>query len=198
MNPYSALADDSDEQAHRAAAANASLALERASRAAGLNLSALPSMSRTGQVDISSVSPQVASELATLIRRRAKSAFRAAAQLKAAFQSHDLEIPDPHVSNRQICLGDVTLETADRLACLLGAPPQRGSEGELAYWPHTQMLVARLSTAFRQATGGGFLDPEHHPACLRCNTEAHITLGAISPELARRMAGALRAAEGAA
>lgn len=125
-----------EECAAREAALDAAHDLERACQAAGLNLSALASMRRSGEVEIGSVSPQVASELAALIRRRAKPAFQAAVKLSAALQTHDLDMTEPHVHYRKIHLGEVALGTADRLACLLGFPSQLEPAADLLA-PHT-------------------------------------------------------------
>ncbi|WP_172387956.1 hypothetical protein [Streptomyces sp. MNP-20] len=174
----------------RRAAGSASLDLHHACAAAGLSLSALPSIERPGQVEIGLVSPETAVTLTRMIRRTIKDALRASERLRAVFLARGLDMSDPYVRQGQIVLGEISLTAADRLTGLLGGP-QPDPDTELSYWPEAQLLLARFCEAFKQATGGGFIDPEFHPDCLRCNAEALITLGSIPVVTARRLARAL-------
>ncbi|WJV48887.1 hypothetical protein [Streptomyces flavofungini] len=174
----------------RRAASTASLDLHNACTAAGLSLSALPSTERPGQVDIGWVAPETADELTRLIRRSIKQALRASERLRAAFHARALDIPDPYVRHGRIELGQLPLAAADRLTGLLGGPLP-DPDVELSYWPEAQLLIARLCKAFKQATRGGFLDPQFHPDCLHCNAEALLALGSIPVATARRLADAL-------
>ncbi|MGA4842128.1 hypothetical protein [Streptomyces sp. G45] len=193
VTPITSLTDRSGPGARpdaRRAASAAALDLHSACTAAGLNLSALPSMERPGQVDIGWVSPQTADELTRLIRRTIKQALRVSERLHAAFRTRGLDMPDPYVDHGRIELGAISLITADRLTGLLGGPVP-DPEVDLSYWPEAQLLTARLSKAFQRATGGGFLDPQFHPDCLHCNAEAQLALGSIPAVTARRLARAL-------
>lgn len=174
----------------RRAASAAALDLHRACDAAGLNLSALPSMERAGQVDIGRVSPETAAELARLVRDSIRRTLGTCERLRAAFRVHCLDIPEPYVHHGRIELGQISLTTADRLTALLGGPLP-DPDVELSYWPEAQLLVARLCKAFKHATEGGFLDPLFHPDCLHCNAEALLALGSIPAATARRLARAL-------
>ncbi|MEV0438422.1 hypothetical protein AB0I84_13910 [Streptomyces spectabilis] len=173
---------------HRAAAA-ASLDLHQACAAAGLNLSALPGVEQPGQVDIGSVSPETAAALTRMIRHSIKGAVQISERLRRALLAHALDMPEPYVYRGRIMLGEISLSTADRLTGLLGGP-QPDPDVELDYWPEAQLLLKRLSTAFKQSTGG-FLDPDFHPDCLHCNAEALIDLDSIPVMTARRLARAL-------
>lgn len=91
--------------------------------------------------------------------------------------------PDSH-------LGDVTVTTADRLASLLGAPA-RDVERNLEEWPEARQVMRRLGAAFRAATGGGFLDLYFHHDCIRCDSDAALTLGPIKLPEAQRLLSSL-------
>ncbi|MEI5100973.1 hypothetical protein RB200_23535 [Streptomyces sp. PmtG] len=136
------------------------------------------------------MSAETADELTRLLRRTIKHALRVCERLTAAFCACGLDMPEPYVYRGRIVLGEISLLAADRLTGLLGGP-QPDPEAELDYWPEGQLLVERLCTAFKQATGGGFLDPQFLPECLRCDTEALIKLGSIPVVTARRLAGVL-------
>ncbi|MEU2558452.1 hypothetical protein ABZ626_03755 [Streptomyces longispororuber] len=181
----------------RRAAATASFELHHACAAAGLNLSALPSMERPGQVDIGWVSPETAAELTRMIRRTVKEALRASERLRVVFRARGLDVAEPYVHHGRIVLGEISLTTADHLTRLLGGPLP-DPDVDLSYWPEAQLLVARLCKAFKRATNGGFLDPQFHPDCLRCDAEAVITMGSIPVVTARRLARALEHAPGSA
>ncbi|WP_172387336.1 hypothetical protein [Streptomyces sp. MNP-20] len=172
------------------AAATASLDLHQACAAAGLNLSALPGVEQPGQVDIGSVSPQTAVALTRMIRRTIREALRVSERLRAAICAHELDMPEPYVHRGQIVLGEIPLTTADHLVALLGGP-QPDPDVELAYWPEAQLLIKRLCQAFKQATRGGFLDPQFYPDCLRCHSDAVLACGSIPVVTARRLARAL-------
>ncbi|MFI8930591.1 hypothetical protein ACIG3E_23290 [Streptomyces sp. NPDC053474] len=172
------------------AAATASLDLHHACAAAGLNLSVLPGVEHPGQVDLGSVGPETAVALTRMIRRTIKDALRASERLRAAICTHELDMPEPYVHRGQIVLGEIPLTTADRLVGLLGGP-QPDPDVELSYWPEAQLLIKRLCQAFKQATHGGFLDPQFHPDCLRCQSDAALACGSIPVMTARRLARAL-------
>ncbi|MER6031866.1 hypothetical protein [Streptomyces sp. NPDC001851] len=171
----------------------ASNELNRAVRAAGLSISSMPDMDRPSEyVDLGAVAPETAVELARLIGKSMKRAFRTAEDLRTIFQAHQLNMPDPSVREGEIHLGDVPVETADHLARLLGAPLQPKSHLDFSEWPEAQKVLDRLSDAFNVATRGGFIDLTFHPDCLRCDEVAAISLGSIPVKTARRLVDALQ------
>ncbi|MCB5911058.1 hypothetical protein [Streptomyces pinistramenti] len=172
----------------------AALALDRELRAAGLSgirpvfddSGAAPyvRLNRTDAVD--------ATELARLIRKGMRGTYKVAAQLREAARAHGLDdFPNPSVHNARIHLGDLSIPTADRLACALGAPPQPVLE-EIPDWPEGQQLLDRLHSAFKKATGGGFMDMYFHPYCQRCDEDPVVSLGDLTVRTARRFVTALR------
>ncbi|WP_274558100.1 hypothetical protein [Streptomyces spiramyceticus] len=181
-------------QSRREQTGQAAIELDRALHAAGLKaLSPIPMGSeRPGYIGLNDIHANTALELARLIRKAMKSAFKTAEALRSAFRAHGLDMPDPAVYGGKIHLGDISLATADRLACVLGAPPQRDSPLDLTEWPEGQQVLDRLSSAFKAATRGGFLDLYFHPDCLRCNKEAEMTLGDLNVRTARRFVTALQ------
>ncbi|MEU4931052.1 hypothetical protein AB0G54_31885 [Streptomyces yokosukanensis] len=171
----------------------ASNELNRAARAAGLSISPMPEMDRpTEYVDLGKVAPETAAELARLIRSGMRRAYRTVDDLQVVCQAHGLAIPDLSVQEGKIDLGDVSVDAADRLACLLGAPPQPESRLDLNEWSEARKVMDRLSCAFKAATRGGFIDLYFHPDCLRCDTDAAISLGSIPVKTARRLVNALQ------
>ncbi|MFC8825326.1 hypothetical protein ACFT9I_08215 [Streptomyces sp. NPDC057137] len=110
--------------------------------------------------------------------------------LRAAMRGHDLDVPSLSVEQDRVDLGDITVTTADRLAHLLGAPAQ-GVERNLTEWPEAQQVMRRLGAAFKTATGGGFLDLYFHHDCIRCDSDAALTLGPISLPEAQRLLSSL-------
>lgn len=116
----------------------------------------------------------------------------AADALRTALSARRLEVPELTVAQRKIHLGDVSVSTADRLACLLGAPPQV-VERDLEEWPEVQRVMSRLGAAFGAATDGGFLDLYFHPDCVRCDRYAVLSLGSIDLPTALRLVTTLRA-----
>ncbi|MFJ5029521.1 hypothetical protein ACIQB5_15660 [Streptomyces sp. NPDC088560] len=152
----------------------------------------MPSMDGPREyVDLGRVSPETAAELARLIQRSMRRAYRTVDSLRAVFEARGLAVPGLAVWDGRIDLGDVSIETADRLACLLGAPPQPGSRMELSEWSEAHEVVDRLGDAFKTATRGGFLDLLFHPDCLRCDALAAVRLGSIPVKSARRLATAI-------
>ncbi|MEV0776703.1 hypothetical protein ACIBLA_37035 [Streptomyces sp. NPDC050433] len=112
------------------------------------------------------------------------------AALRTALREHGLDVPELTAEHGKIALGDITLTTADRLARLLGAPAQK-VERSLEEWPEAQQLMRRLGAAFKAATGGGFLDLYFHHDCVRCDSDAALTLSLIDLPEARRLLSSL-------
>ncbi|MFJ5952228.1 hypothetical protein [Streptomyces noursei] len=176
--------------------ADAVLALAQELDAAGLHgLSPTLDSSQLGfpHVRLNAINARTAVELARLLRKALRGPYKVAAQLRAAARAHGLhDFPDPTVYGVKIHLGEVSIATADRLACLLGAPPEPELElAETPDWPDSQHVSDRLHRAFKDATGGGFVDQYVHAYCQRCDGEPAIELGDLSVDTARRLVQAL-------
>ncbi|MGW3199230.1 hypothetical protein ACWDBD_32625 [Streptomyces sp. NPDC001118] len=146
----------------------------------------------TQYVELGKVTPETAVELARMIRTAMRRAYRTVNDLAAVFEAHGLDIPDLSLEDGAIKLGDVSVETADRLACLLGAPPQQESSLDLNEWTEAHKVMDRLFLASKTITRRGFVDVQFHPDCLRCNSDAAIGLGSITVKTAKRLATALQ------
>ncbi|WP_261951650.1 hypothetical protein [Streptomyces nigrescens] len=174
--------------------ATAASALERELRAAGLSglRPALGGDDEEPHVTLNGIDAVTAAELARLLRKGMRRTYKIASDLHAALLSHGLEdFPTPYVHNASIHLGDVSVSTADRLALILGAPPQPDLP-DLPDWPEAQQVYERLNTAFVKATRGGFMDMHLHPYCQRCDHDPAITLGELKVRTARRLVTALQ------
>ncbi|MEU9777245.1 hypothetical protein [Streptomyces sp. NPDC047968] len=182
-------------EASRVEASEAARELDRVLSATGLPIGLSP-RDRTGEnplIQLPAISPAQAVELTRLLRRAMRRTYRAAEALLAAVRAHGLaDFPEPLVYRGRIRLGDVPVHTADRLACLLGAPPQPDL-AEIPDWPEGSQVMERLGVAFRQATKGRFMDTQFHPYCQRCEADPAITLGDIDVDTARRLTAALQA-----
>ncbi|MEV7085914.1 hypothetical protein AB0O07_08470 [Streptomyces sp. NPDC093085] len=171
-------------------ASHAEIELDNVLRAAGLRVSTkVPS--EGSLLMLSPFDAATAIELTRLIRQGMKRTYRIVEALRTLLGGHGLEAPGICVDRGKIRLGDVSVPTADRLACLLGAPPQ-DIRVDLTEWPEAQQVIDRLGSAFKTATGGGFLDPLFHPDCLRCDEIAAVELGSIDVRTARRLVAVLR------
>ncbi|WP_405613909.1 hypothetical protein [Streptomyces sp. NBC_01508] len=111
--------------------------------------------------------------------------------LRTALRERGLDVPGLTVEQGRIALGDITVTTADRLARLLGAPVRR-VERHLEEWPEARQVMRRLGAAFAAATGGGFLDLYFHHDCVRCDSDAALTLSPISLPEAQHLLSSLR------
>jgi hypothetical protein len=134
--------------------------------------------------------------LAELIHEGNRPLYKTEAKLRTAFTKHTLDVPDLFVSGGQFRLGTITVETADRLASLMGAP-QGDSVGDLDDWNEGQRISERLASAF-EVTTGQYHHIEYHPACTRHgdgNGDPAVELASISVRSARRIADALRKAK---
>lgn len=174
--------------------AQAASDLERELRAAGLMaLDPVPGgEDEQPYIGLRRIDAATAAELARLLRKGMRRTYRIASDLEAALRAHGLEdFPAPRVRNAEIQLGDVSVATADRLALILGAPPQPDLP-EIPDWPDAQQVYDRLDSAFKKATRGGFMDMHLHPYCQRCDQDPAITLGELKPGTARRLVSALQ------
>ncbi|AJC58579.1 hypothetical protein GZL_06006 [Streptomyces sp. 769] len=149
-------------------------------------------------VRLNGINTAAADELTQLLRKAMRGTYKVAAQLRAAVRAHGLDdFPEPTVYDSKIHLGDVSIATADKLACVLGAPPQ-AELAETPDWPEAQQVANRLDVAFKKATGGGFMDQYLHPYCRRCDCDPAIELGDLTKGTARRLVKALHEAHDAA
>lgn len=110
--------------------------------------------------------------------------------LRTVLRDHGVDLTGLSVEQDRISLGDIGVTTADRLARLLGAPVQPVVRN-LEEWPEARQVMRRLGAAFRAATGGGFLDLYFHHDCVRCDSDAALTLGPITPAQAQRLTSRL-------
>ncbi|HEY8985327.1 MAG TPA: hypothetical protein VIU15_37845 [Streptomyces sp.] len=165
--------------------------LSCAFRAGGLAIVPSPSKIRPGRgVDLGEVTLETALELAELIQQGLEQAHRTAEDLWGVFEAHGLEMPVPFVTDLKIHLGDVSLDTADHLAFLLGAP--RWSDPSLSDEARGRKTTDRLTAAFAGAVDGAGLDVHFHPGCRRCDEESAISLGPLSVQHAHRLAHVLQ------
>ncbi|MEV6565928.1 hypothetical protein [Streptomyces kronopolitis] len=136
-----------------------------------------------------------ATQLEHLVRKGMDENYLLADELRRAVLAHDLDgFPVPQVcGTTKIALGEISIHTADRLACILGAPP--GPElAETPDWPESNEVYDRLSAAFKAATDGGFMDMHLHSYCRRCDGDPAIELVAFTVDTARRFVKALQSA----
>ncbi|MEU3597153.1 hypothetical protein ABZ714_00220 [Streptomyces sp. NPDC006798] len=159
----------------------------------GLPLSVHPSPhDPASRVELGTVDADTVLQLTNLLRRGMKRAYETRDRLRRALAVHGLDAPDLGLADGEVVLGDLTVAAADRLAQLLGAPPRPPrSDRDLDDWPEAQKVVARLQGAFREATGGGFLDLLFLSDCLRCGGEPVVSTGPIPLKSARRLLNAL-------
>ncbi|QEU93367.1 hypothetical protein [Streptomyces kanamyceticus] len=180
----------------RQGTAQAASALDRELRAAGL-ASLQPVLDddrETPYVRLNRIDAVTAAELARLLHKGMRSAYKVVSDLRAAVRAHGLEdFPVPYVYCTKIHLGDIPVATADRLALLLGAPPQPGL-ADVPDWPEARQVFDRLNSAFAEATRGGFMDMYLHPYCQRCDGDPAISLGELQVRTARRLVTALQGA----
>ncbi|MFE9253464.1 hypothetical protein [Streptomyces sp. NPDC007088] len=92
-------------------------------------------------------------------------------------------------------LGEADVVTAARLGGLLGAPPL-GPGVNLGDWRTAHVVARRLTEAVRAVADGAFLDTFFHPDCVRCDSEAAVTLGGLDLPAAERLTAVLRGAAG--
>ncbi|WDN52475.1 hypothetical protein [Streptomyces clavuligerus] len=162
-------------------------------REAGLPLSVNPSTEDPARrVDLGTIDEDIVLQLTDLLRRSMKRAYETRDRMRRALAAHGLDAPDLGLADGEIVLGNLTVAAADRLAQLLGAPPRPPRpDRDLDDWPEAQKTVARLQGAFREATGGGFLDLLFLSDCLRCGGEPVVSTGPIPLKSARRLVSAL-------
>ncbi|WP_326615704.1 hypothetical protein OG863_00460 [Streptomyces decoyicus] len=134
-----------------------------------------------------------ATRLRNLVRRGMDGNYSLAEELRCAVLDHGLvNFPVPLVCGLdRIALGDISIHTADRLACILGAEP--GTElAEVPDWPESNAVYGRLTAAFKAATDGAFMDMHLHSYCRRCDEDPAIELMPITLDVARRFVKALQ------
>ncbi|MGP8301987.1 hypothetical protein ACTPOK_29520 [Streptomyces inhibens] len=144
-------------------------------------------------VKLHGIDAKQATRLEHLVRRGMDGNYSLADELRCAVLDHGLvDFPVPLVCGlERIALGEISIHTADRLACILGAPP--GPElDETPDWPEANAVYDRLNTAFKAATDGAFMDMHLHSYCRRCDGDPAIELVAIKLDAARRFVKALQ------
>ncbi|MFF2025233.1 hypothetical protein ACFVW2_25925 [Streptomyces sp. NPDC058171] len=160
-------------------------------REVGLPLPVSPSTEDPARrIELGTVDEDTVLQLTDLLRRGMKRTYETRDRLRRALTAHGLDAPDLGLEDGEIVLGNLPVAAAERLAQLLGAPP-RPVTTALDDWPEAQEVLTRLQKAFRDATGGGFLDLLFLSDCLRCGGEPVISTGPISVKTARRLVSAL-------
>lgn len=177
-------------------AAAAARMLRQALSGAGLSIQAELAVDGQGPyVRLDRASAASATELAELIGEGMHRARKTRKALEKAFLARGLTgfSRPPSVQNGLIVLGEVPAATADQLAVLLGAPPAPDDfvGEEVVEGPEAEALLDRLDTAFREATGGGFMDMSFLPYCPRCGGDPGVELGDLTVPTARRLVKAL-------
>ncbi|BDH10517.1 hypothetical protein [Streptomyces hygroscopicus] len=110
-----------------------------------------------------------------------------AAELRRAVLALALDgLPLPQACGTKIALGEVSIHTADRLACILGAPPGPELLDETPDWPESNAVFERLDAALRAANVGVFVGMWLHSYCRRCEGDPAIELGDIKVDIAHR------------
>lgn len=146
-------------------------------------------------IKLHGIDAEQATRLEHLVRKGMDENYLLADELRRAVLAHGLDgFPVPQVcGKKKIALGEVSIHTADRLACILGAPP--GPElAEIPDWPESNEVYDRLNASFKAATDGAFMDMHLHTYCQRCDGDPAIELVAITVDIARRFVKALQSA----
>ncbi|GGN51571.1 hypothetical protein GCM10012285_41810 [Streptomyces kronopolitis] len=146
-------------------------------------------------VKLHRIDAKQAARLEHLVRKGMDGIYSLAEELRCAVLNHGLvDFPVPLVCGLDsIVLGDISIHTAERLACILGAEP--GTElAEVPDWPEANAVCDRLAAAFKAATDGAFMDMILHSYCRRCDEDPAIELGSIKADVARRFVKALHEA----
>lgn len=167
--------------------------LRSALRTAGLHGLSVDAadLEASSRILLGSLDSRGALKLAALVRESMRPLFTSMTVLRTALGAHDLEAPQLDVREGRVCLGSIAVDTADRLADALDAPPSE-PETDIEEWPGGQVLVDRLAEALRSATGGGLPDVYYHPYCARCRTDPAVEVGPMTAAGARGLASALR------
>ncbi|MDT0378410.1 hypothetical protein RM572_06395 [Streptomyces sp. DSM 42041] len=140
-----------------------------------------------------------ADALIRLLQRPLEPARRAADAWNAAIAKHGLDdLRTPRVGRQEftrvpvVDLGEASINTADRLARLLGARdgahPLDPAPDHTADWPEIEETTERLCAASRQTLGVVFVDVYAHPYCQRCGGLPAIRLGELPVEELKRLA----------
>ncbi|MEU8887306.1 hypothetical protein [Streptomyces sp. NPDC048442] len=176
--------------------AAAARALRQALSAASLSIHAELDVDGQGPyVHLERASAASATALAELVNKGMRPAHKTCKALEKVLRACGLTgfSRPPAVLNGLIVLGEVPAATADKLACLLGAPPAPDDfvGEEVTEGLEAEALLSRLNDAFRKATGGGFMDMKFLPYCPRCGGDPGVELGDLTVPTARRLVKAL-------
>ncbi|MFJ1590933.1 hypothetical protein ACIOD0_11910 [Kitasatospora albolonga] len=152
--------------------------LRAALREAGLHVGAADG---EGNVQLGPLDAADARQLARLVRTGTKRTLKAARALREICEAYGVDLPELRVQQGRITLGACRLDSAVRLARLLGG----SSPGpEL---PDAETVRDLLARAFAGATDGGTLT-----VSVREGASDVVELGAVDARTARRLIGALR------
>lgn len=145
-------------------------------------------------IRLHSIDAEAATRLGHLVRKGTEGNYLLVDELRPAVRAHDLDdFPLPEVCGAKIALGEVSIRMANRLACILGAPP--GPElDETPDWPESKEVYDRLDAALRASDVGVFVGMWLHSYCRRCEGDPAIELGSITVDVARRLLKALQSA----
>ncbi|WP_395371436.1 hypothetical protein OHU45_25695 [Streptomyces tubercidicus] len=144
-------------------------------------------------VKLHRIDARQATQLEHLVRKGMDGNYTLAQELHCVLLDHGLaDFPVPVVCGLdRIALGEISIHTAERLACILGAEP--GPElADVPDWPESNAVYDRLNAAFKTATDGAFMDMHLHSYCRRCDGDPGIQLVAIKLDAARQFVKALR------
>ncbi|MFE7780608.1 hypothetical protein [Streptomyces nigrescens] len=118
-----------------------------------------------------------------------------AAELHRALLAHDLDgFPVPQGCGTKISLGEVSIHAADRLACILGAPPGTVLLDDSPDWPESNAVFGKLDAVLKATDVGVFVGMWLHLYCRRCEGDSGIELGDIKLDVAGRFVKALQSA----
>ncbi|MGW2022006.1 hypothetical protein [Streptomyces decoyicus] len=147
-------------------------------------------------IKLHGIDADAATRLGHLVRKGTDENYLLAEELRHALLAHDLNgFPVPQVCGAKIALGEVSIRTADRLACILGAPPgPELDEYESPDWPESNDVFDKLNAALKATDVGVFVGMWLHSYCRRCEGDSAIELGSIKVDVARRFVKALQSA----
>ncbi|MGW8552833.1 hypothetical protein [Streptomyces tubercidicus] len=185
-------------QATRQETGDAAVALYQALDEAGLGeiRPVLDDERDVPKIKLHGIDADAAARLGRLVRKGMDEDYVLAEELRCALLAHDLDrFPEPQVCGTKIVLGQVSIRTADRLACILGAPPgPELDEYESPDWPESNAVFDKLNAALKATDVGVFVDMWLHSYCRRCEGDSAIELGSIKVDTARRFLKALQSA----
>ncbi|MGY3681540.1 hypothetical protein [Streptomyces sp. TE33382] len=168
------------------------MGLESVLNAAGIKLPGLRPDAR-GLVELGSVVPTTATALTRELRSGLTREYEATQAVRQAAAAAGLRMQPPMVVRRRVHLGDIELDTAERLEALLRpegtSPADAADEPDRAADP--DRVAERLISRLREVTDGGFLNATYFGRCPRCGGHELIELDSVTPDQAFAFAHAV-------